>query len=133
MRILEAALYVDDLDAARSFYEGIVGLDVLAEKDGRHVFYRCDDTVLLTFRADATEQPTPPNTLPVPSHGTRGPGHVCFGADGDAIDGWVRRFQTEGVEVEADFHWPNGARSIYVRDPSGNSVEFAETKLWGFA
>ena len=26
--------------------------------------------------------------------------------------------------------WPNGARSIYVRDPAGNSLEFAEPALW---
>ena len=133
MRILEAALYVDDLVKARAFYEGVIGLDVLAEKDGRHIFYSCDDTVLLTFNAEATAQANPPGALPVPTHGTTGPGHVCFGASGDALDRWVRRFEAEGIEIEADFHWPNGARSIYVRDPSGNSVEFAEPKLWGIA
>ena len=40
-----------------------------------------------------------------------------------------------GVAIEADFRWPGGdgvpgARSIYVRDPAGNSVEFAEPRLW---
>jgi catechol 2,3-dioxygenase-like lactoylglutathione lyase family enzyme len=34
------------------------------------------------------------------------------------------------VEIEADFHWPAGGRSIYFRDPSGNSLEFAEPKIW---
>jgi hypothetical protein len=37
-----------------------------------------------------------------------------------------------GFPVEADFRWPNEARSIYVRDPAGNSVEFAEPRLWDY-
>jgi catechol 2,3-dioxygenase-like lactoylglutathione lyase family enzyme len=37
-----------------------------------------------------------------------------------------------GVAIEADFRWPNGARSIYVRDPAGTSVELAERPLWRF-
>ncbi|TIR45476.1 MAG: glyoxalase/bleomycin resistance/extradiol dioxygenase family protein, partial [Mesorhizobium sp.] len=24
-----------------------------------------------------------------------------------------------------------GGRSIYIRDPSGNSIEFAEPRIWG--
>ena len=36
------------------------------------------------------------------------------------------------VAIEADFRWPgSNARSIYVRDPAGNSIEFAEPRLWG--
>ncbi|TIX39705.1 MAG: glyoxalase/bleomycin resistance/extradiol dioxygenase family protein, partial [Mesorhizobium sp.] len=26
---------------------------------------------------------------------------------------------------------PQGGRSIYIRDPSGNSIEFAEPRIWG--
>ena len=33
--------------------------------------------------------------------------------------------------IEADFRWPNGARSIYVRDPAGNSIELADPAIWG--
>ena len=43
------------------------------------------------------------------------------------------RLTAAGVAIEADFRWPNGARSIYVRDPAGNSVEFAEPRLWDFS
>ena len=40
------------------------------------------------------------------------------------------RLQAAGVEIDTSFDWPNGARSLYVRDPAGNSVEFAEPWLW---
>jgi len=29
-----------------------------------------------------------------------------------------------------DFEWPQGGRSIYFRDPAGNSLEFAEPRIW---
>jgi catechol 2,3-dioxygenase-like lactoylglutathione lyase family enzyme len=62
-----------------------------------------------------------------------GEGHLCFAASADEIAGWRSRLAENGVNVEADFEWPNGGRSIYFRDPSGNSIEFAEPRIWGMA
>ncbi len=129
--ILEAAVYTDDLEAARGFYGGLLALEQIAERPGRHVFFRCGASVLLCFDPAATREPPPPGApLPVPPHGAQGPGHVCFAATGEAIGAWVARLTAAGVAVEADFRWPNGARSVYVRDPAGNSVELAEPHLW---
>jgi len=130
--ILESALYVDDLDKAEAFYGEILGLACITKAEGRHVFFRCGDGVLLLFSADATEIPPPADArLPVPPHGTRGPGHLCFRADGEEVEVWRRDLEKKGVAIEADFEWPNGGRSIYFRDPAGNSLEFAEPKIWG--
>ncbi|TXB68275.1 glyoxalase/bleomycin resistance/extradiol dioxygenase family protein [Paracoccus aurantiacus] len=129
--VLEAALYADDLEAARRFYADVVGLEVMTAREGRHVFFRCEKTVVLVFRAEATREPPPPDTaLPVPPHGAEGAGHLCFSVPMAALDDWVERLQGSGVAIESDFIWPNGARSVYVRDPAGNSVEFASPKLW---
>lgn len=130
--ILESALYVTDLDAAEAFYGGTLGLERIAKVPGRHVFYRCGTGVLLLFDADATKKPPAPDAkLPVPPHGTTGEGHLCFSASADEIDRWRETLAVAGVAVEADFEWPQGGRSIYVRDPSGNSIEFAEPRIWG--
>jgi catechol 2,3-dioxygenase-like lactoylglutathione lyase family enzyme len=128
--ILEAAIYADDLDAAAGFYGGTLGLAEVGRAEGRHVFYRCGATILLVFRAAATRVAGSNPDLPVPAHGASGAGHVCFAADGPALDRIRRALDAHGIAVEADFHWPNGARSVYVRDPAGNSVEFAEPRLW---
>ena len=128
--ILETALYTRDLAAAKAFYGGFLGLQVIAEVAGRHVFFRVGAGVLLVFDPDATEVPSHNPALPVPVHGARGAGQVCFAASRVEIAGWRERLTTAGVEVEAEFDWPNGARSLYVRDPGGNSVEFAEPGLW---
>ena len=66
----------------------------------------------------------------MPSHGARGPGHLCFAATAEEITRWRTYLTGKGIAIEADFEWPNGGRSIYFRDPSGNSVEFAEPRIW---
>lgn len=130
--ILESALYVSDLDAAEKFYGEVMGLERIARVEGRHVFFRCGEGVLLLFNADATRQPPKPDArLPVPPHGTTGQGHLCFAGTAADIEGWKTRLEGAGIAIEADFEWPNGGRSIYFRDPSGNSLEFAEPRIWG--
>ncbi|MEM9852107.1 MAG: VOC family protein [Pseudomonadota bacterium] len=126
--ILETALYVDDLDRAHTFYGGTLGLSEVMRADGRHRFYGCGPGMLLIFLEGATE--TSGGPFPVPGHGARGPGHMCFRVPGETLDTWAVHLQSQGIEIEADFCWPTGARSIYVRDPAGNSVEFSEPKLW---
>ena len=129
--ILESALYVTDLAAAEAFYGEVLGLSRIAGAEGRHVFFRCGQGVLLLFNAEATRQPPPASGLPVPPHGTHGQGHLCFAASVGEIAGWKAALERKGVAVEADFEWPMGGRSIYFRDPSGNSLEFAEPRIWG--
>lgn len=124
LRILESALYAADLDAAEAFYGGVLGLERILRSGTRHVFYRCGDGVLLIFNPAETQAPAADPTLPVPPHGAEGAGQ---------LDAWAVLLPAVGVAIEADFRWPNGARSIYVRDPAGNSVEFAEPGLWGLS
>ena len=128
--VLEATVYADDLGAARRFYGGVLGLPEVAAQADRHVFFRAGNSVLLVFRAEATRQPPAPGALPVPPHGATGPGHVFLTVAEDALSELADRLAEAGVPVEADFRWPHGPRSIYVRDPAENSVEFASPRLW---
>ncbi|WP_299946214.1 VOC family protein [uncultured Ruegeria sp.] len=128
--ILEAALYVDDLEAAEGFYGEVLGLEKIQRAANRHVFYRIGGSVLLLFNAEETEQPPSNPDLPVPPHGARGPGHVCLVLTRDEIAVMRKHLLDWNIPVDAEFDWPNGARSLYVRDPAGNSVEFSEGRLW---
>ncbi|WP_319547230.1 VOC family protein [Ruegeria conchae] len=128
--ILEAALYVDDLDAAEDFYGQILGLEKIQRANNRHVFYRIGGSVLLLFIADETEKPPSNPELPVPPHGARGPGHVCLVLTRDEIAVMRKHLLDWNIPIDAEFDWPNGAMSLYVRDPAGNSVEFSEGWLW---
>lgn len=130
-QVLETALYAGDLDAAETFYGGVLGLEKITRAGIRHVFYRCGPGVLLIFNPEETEIHYKDGQLPVPPHGARGPGHVCFRAEAAEIDEWRSRLEAAGVEIESDMQWPQGGRSIYFRDPAGNSLEFTEARIWG--
>ncbi|MBZ9684237.1 MULTISPECIES: VOC family protein [unclassified Mesorhizobium] len=130
--ILESALYVTDLAEAEVFYTDILGLTLLGKVDGRHLFFRCGPGVLLVFNAEATRIPPAPDArLKVPPHGTVGEGHLCFAANAAEIELWKTHLLAKKIAVESEFEWPQGGRSIYIRDPSGNSIEFAEPRIWG--
>lgn len=132
MRILESALYAENLEETAEFYARVMGLERIAEVEGRHVFFRADAGVLLLFRPSATRRPPPPDArVPVPPHGADGDGHLCFAGSAAEIERWRARLGEAGVDIEADFEWPQGGRSIYFRDPAGNSVEIAEPRIWG--
>ena len=128
--ILETALYCDDLDAAKRFYGGVLGLEIIAETAGRHVFFKLAGSVLLIFNAQASANQST-SSLAVPPHGATGPGHACLRADGAELEAWKGRLENAGVAIEREITWPNGARSFYFRDPAGNSLEFGEAALWG--
>lgn len=129
--VLESALYAGDLDAAARFWGEVIGLERIAFVPGRHVFFRCGAQVLLVFDPRATRRPAEPGArLPVPPHGAEGPGHFCLAASPDQIEPWRRHLLSRGVAIEADFTWPQGGRSIYFRDPAGNSIEIADPAIW---
>lgn len=128
--ILETALYAEDLDAAEAFYGGVLGLERVLRASDRHVFFRCGAGILLIFNPVETVKPPPENALQVPPHGANGPGHACFRVARDHLDAMAKRLAAAGIGIESDVTWPNGARSIYFRDPAGNSLECAEPGLW---
>lgn len=132
--VLETVLYATDLDRIESFYQDVLGLTAFSKMPGRQLFYKLSNQVLLIFNPDATELTPAPMALPVPPHGARGPGHVCFKAEAREIDVWRGHLEACGIVIEADFIWPaSGGRSIYFRDPAGNCLEFAEPRIWGLS
>jgi catechol 2,3-dioxygenase-like lactoylglutathione lyase family enzyme len=130
--VLEACLYTEDLVAGEHFYTTVLGLEPFARDEGRHVFFRSGgDQVFLLFNPQRTRQEG--GAGPVPPHGAIGPGHVAFTIGDAELDAWRAKFAAHGVPVEAEIEWPAGGRSLYVRDPAGNSVELATPALWGFS
>lgn len=129
--VLETVLYASDLDAIEAFYRNTLQLVPRAKVEGRHIFYRIGNQMLLFFDPEATGVASRDPKLPVPPHGARGPGHVCFAASAAEIEAWRAQLTKSGVAIEADFEWPGGGRSIYFRDPAGNCIEFAEPRIWG--
>ena len=125
--ILETCLYARDLAAAEDFYTRVMGLERFARVEGRHVFFRVGAAgVLLVFNADTTLKGGE-----LPPHGATGPGHFALGVKAEALDAWRAHLAERGVVVEKEVAWPRGGRSLYFRDPAGNSVELVTPGLWG--
>ncbi|MFK7805379.1 MAG: VOC family protein [Anaerolineae bacterium] len=130
MKILETALYVDDLDAAKAFYTQLLGFRLYSEEPGRHLFLAGADAMLLLFNAEVTAHEVDGM---VPSHGAIGPGHVAFQIEPGEIAAYEQLLEFHQVEIEKRVTFGNGITSIYFRDPAGNSLEFATRALWGRA
>lgn len=124
--ILETCLYARDLPTAARFYERLLGLSPISTVEGRHAFFRCGEGVFLLFDPSRTRD----EGGDVPPHGAEGPGHVAFAVDSAEVDAWRARLTAEGVVIEREVTWPSGGRSLYIRDPAGNSVELATRSIW---
>lgn len=124
--VVETAIYADDLDRAEVFYRGVLGLEVIGREEGRHVFFRAGDRVLLVFRPEQTLKGDI-----LLAHGATGPGHFALGIRAGSLDAWRSRLAAHGVAVEQEVEWPRGGHSLYFRDPAGNAAELITPGLWG--
>lgn len=127
--ILETCLYVDDLPRAERFYTQVLGLVFVSRQDGRHVFLRSGQRMLLLFNPLGSRH----SDDQIPAHGAFGPGHLAFGVREADLPAWRVQLEEAGIEIERVIDWPGGGRSLYFRDPAGNSLELATPKIWGIA
>lgn len=124
--ILETCAYGTDLAGMERFYVNVLGLKKMSEGYPRHVFFRVNDQdVFLVFHPHETLQ-----GRDVPAHGATGPGHFAFAVVQGELPAWRRHLCEQGIPLEREVTWPNGAESIYFRDPAGNSVELATADVW---
>jgi|CXWL01.1.fsa_nt_gi catechol 2,3-dioxygenase-like lactoylglutathione lyase family enzyme len=127
LHIHETCLYAEDLAAMVRFYTTVLGLRKVSEMAGRGFTLRVDDkSVLLIFNPEETKQPHPQ----VPRHGAVGPGHCAFTINRDDLYEWRNHFAAHGVYIEREVTWESGAKSVYFRDPAGNSIELIAGELW---
>jgi len=125
-RIFESVLYADDLPAAVRFYRDVLGLELISSIDLVTAF-RCAGGVLLIFNPKLSVAAG----RDIPSHGRSGAGHLAFAATDAEREEWKRQLLAADVPIEAEIDWKQGGRSLYFRDPAGNSIEFAPLTLWG--
>jgi catechol 2,3-dioxygenase-like lactoylglutathione lyase family enzyme len=125
--LLEAAVYGEDIAALERFYVDVFGLEPVARTEGRNVVLRAGRSAVILFDPASSTQPDGM----FPPHGTSGPGHIAFVVPDDDLPRWRTHFEALGVPIEREVEWPEGGRSLYVRDPAGNSIELAPPSLWG--
>lgn len=125
--IYETSLYASDVTATAAFYEQLLGLRPLPDLgDIGAVFRLPDGGMLLIFDPERS-------TIPgrqIPSHGATGQGHVAFSVGPGGLEALAAELRRREVAIESEVEWPQGGRSLYIRDPAGNSVELIEGEAW---
>jgi catechol 2,3-dioxygenase-like lactoylglutathione lyase family enzyme len=125
-RILETVLYASDLVAAQRFYIDVFGLELIRRMGDRGIALRCGGSALLIFDPAHSR-----STMgAIPGHGCEGAGHMAFVVPSESLDRWRDQLARHRIAIESEVDWPEGGRSIYVRDPAGNSVELAPPTIW---
>lgn len=104
MRIHHLALRVRDLDAARAFYGGLLGLPEVKRDGSRSVWLRAGDALLMLERTLRGKGPE------------AGSGHLLALAVPDLAQ-WEEKLTSAGIDVE-----DRTAHTIFVRDPDGHRV-----------
>ena len=125
--VYETVLYASDVRTAARFYADVLGLTLVDGPDELAAAFRlADGGILLIFDPGRASAPG----RRVPSHGAEGAGHVAFAVETGALDTRAAGLRRRGVEIEREIDWNGRGRSIYFRDPAGNSVELVEGDIW---
>ena len=128
--IVETALYVDDLERARTFYQQLLGLSPLTS-DARFVAFDVGGrSVLLLFRRGAKLETVHLPGGTIPPHDGSGPVHVAFAIAAAELPAWEMRLGEHNVAIEGRTDWPRGGRSVYFRDPDGHLLELVTPGVW---
>src|SRR5262252_9582637 len=122
MRLLETALYVDDVEAVAAFFRDVLGFEVMDWTSRLVALDAGQSTVLLVFKRGAT---TAGLKIPggwIPPHDGGGPVHLAFAIEAGELSAWEQCFANHSVAIESQVQWEGGGRSLYFRDPAGHSV-----------
>src|ERR1700745_2279086 len=95
-RVLETALYVDDLDRAAAFYAELLDLSSLHADERLRAFAVGTSVLLLLRRGASLPHMTMPGG-PSPPHDGRGPLHVAFAITADELVSWEERLRERGI------------------------------------
>ncbi len=129
-RIVETALYVDDLGRASDFYEGKLGLTPLLKTKTLFAYDVGGASVLLLFQRGASLQTQSFDKGSIPPHDGSGPLHIAFAIAAEELAAWEDRLDRLGIAVEGRMQWDRGSKSLYFRDPDGHMLELVTPGLW---
>jgi catechol-2,3-dioxygenase len=124
-QIKETCIYSTDLAAMKSFYHDKLGLPVIGEAEGKHIFFKAGASVLLCFHPDDSRWKQSP-----PAHFATGKYHFAFEVPAETYEAHKAKIRSLGITITDEVQWKNNLRSFYFDDPAGNVVEIVPTGVW---
>ncbi len=114
-------LFVEDLDATKSFYQEVFGLPVTYEDDASAVF-RFENTMINLLKTSAAPELIEPAVVASPDAGSR----MQFTIEVDDVDATCKLLAERGVTLlNGPMDRPWGIRTASFQDPAGHIWEIA--------
>jgi catechol 2,3-dioxygenase-like lactoylglutathione lyase family enzyme len=130
LRVLETALYADNLDTVVAFYRDVLGLRVLDSSSRLVSMDAGQGSVLLLFHRGETTAGLETPGGRIPPHDGQGPVHLAFAIRAGTLGEWEGHLERHEVPIESRVRWQGGGESVYFRDPEGHSVELVTPGTW---
>jgi catechol 2,3-dioxygenase-like lactoylglutathione lyase family enzyme len=115
-RVLEIALYVEDMGRAVEFYRRVFRFAVLAKSAEPDRLTALDvgktQVLLLSKKGASVEAVATP------------------GGKTNELKDWKEWLAENDVVIESTVRWDRGGQSLYFRDPDGNLLELATPGVW---
>ena len=128
--VLETALYVEDVERAARFYEGLFGFERLFTDGRLCALSVAGRQILLLFKKGGSRDPS---LLPggvIPPHDADGQIHFALSISASDLSVWEAHLHRQGISIESKVTWGRGGQSLYFRDPDGHLVELATPGVW---
>ncbi|QSE98008.1 VOC family protein [Fulvivirga lutea] len=125
IKIKETCLYIHDLEKAKEFYHAKLGLEIIHYAEGKHIFFKAGQSVLLCFNPDDSKHKTSP-----PPHFAEGNQHYAFEVAKEDYEACKAEIKSKGVEIIDKLVWGNGQESFYFNDPENNVLEIVPVGVW---
>ena len=130
LRVLETALYVENLDAAEKFYAALFGCETMLSDERMRALDIGKTNVLLLFKRGGTTEGEEVEGGFIPPHDAQGEIHLCFAIEKDDLENWQRKLEERNIEVISTVFPPRGGTSLYFRDLDGHLIELATPGIW---
>lgn len=119
--IAAITLFMDDLEAAKSFYENVFGLPVIYE-DANSAVFKFGETLVNLLRATEAPSLVSPASVAPADSGVR----FQFTLEVEDVDAMCDELKSRGVELlNGPMDRPWGIRTASFRDPGGHIWEIA--------
>lgn len=124
-KIKETCIYVADLEKVKDFYHDLLHLDIISYDEGKHLFFRVGQSVLLFFNPEDSKSKTSP-----PGHFAEGKQHFAFEVPAAEYEKTKGEIVKKGIDITDTVTWKKGVESFYFEDPAGNVVEVVPEGMW---